>query len=87
MDAPIVNIKIYQTVKTPDGEGILIGIETPFNGLYVEYNRSLCTVWFDTQAARTGKSVVWVSHKYSLSDIIDLNRDVERDNKIEEILR
>jgi hypothetical protein len=33
-------LRIFQEVNTEDGRGILVDIETPHNGLYVEFDRA-----------------------------------------------
>lgn len=58
--------KLYlNKVITPDGEGILVGIETPSNGLYFEPERTKVTVWYSTEKAQNG----WVSRQYYAGDI------------------
>lgn len=45
-------------VSTPDGVGILTSVETPGNGLYLEPDKIICTVWYSTERAQNGK-VSW----------------------------
>lgn len=78
-------IKIHTKVKTPIGEGILIKIDTPFNGLYVEYDNTTCVVWFGTQNAAGGDGGLWVSREFRYKDIVELNKDRIRIDKIDEI--
>jgi hypothetical protein len=39
-------LRIFQEVNTEDGRGLLVNIETPHNGLYVEFDRAKATVWY-----------------------------------------
>lgn len=63
-------LKIFQKVKTPDGKGILINIETPFNGLSISYEQAKCTVWYGMDSNQNGK----VSWEYPLKEIEKLNK-------------
>lgn len=60
------NLKIFQNVKTPDGDGVLIGVSTPANLLRVEYAQAECDVWFGP----TGNSC---TKTYPLQLIEELN--------------
>ena len=42
-------LRIHSKVNTPYGEGILVSMETEFNGLYITYERTKCIVWFGTE--------------------------------------
>ena len=80
-------LKIHSKVNTPYGEGILVSIKTEFNGLYISYERTDCVVWFGTE--NPGKiendSGNWISREISLKDLIDLNQDIIRNDKLDEI--
>ena len=65
-------LRIFQEVNTENGRGILISIETPFNGLYVEFDRARATVWFGEDGRMTnyiGAGVIWISREYSLKEL------------------
>ena len=42
-------LRIHSKVNTPYGEGILVSMNTDFNGLYISYERTECVVWFGTE--------------------------------------
>ena len=46
---------IGQEVKTPHGVGILVSIEMPHNGLYIEPNRAEAVVWYGSIYGNTIK--------------------------------
>ncbi len=56
-----------QEVITPLGLGIIVELRMPFNGLYIEPERSEVTVWFSTADAKGG----WVSKGFSLNEIVE----------------
>jgi len=85
-------LKIFQEVNTKDGRGILVSIETPFNGLYIEFDRSMATVWYGTDNAVELKiknlsygGGKWISREYSLRDLEDWNKDLKLDNILEDL--
>jgi len=51
---------VGRLVSTPDGVGVLVGIETPFNGAYVEPSRCSYIVWYGVDNAQNG----FVSRRY-----------------------
>ena len=55
-------------VKTPDGKGILISVETPSNGLYIVPSGIKCVVWYSTQCAQNRK-VSWAYRPEDVSAI------------------
>lgn len=61
----IPKFHIGQEVKTPDGKGIIVNIEMPYNGLYIEPHRCRAVVWYSTMGAANG----WVSKPYDLSEL------------------
>ena len=80
-------LRIHSKVNTPYGEGILVSMETEFNGLYITYERTKCVVWFGTE--NPGKSDGygrWISREISLRELIELNQDTIRNEKINDIL-
>ena len=60
-----VALLLGMTVETPDGTGTLISVETPSNGLYVEWYRAMGTVWYGTDNSQNG----WGQRVYALSEI------------------
>ena len=80
-------LKIHSKVNTPYGEGILVSMITEFNGLYISYERTKCVVWFGTEnyGSKEGKSGKWSSIEISLNELIELNKDIIRNEKIEKI--
>jgi hypothetical protein len=84
-------LRIFQEVKTEDGLGILVSIETPHNGLYVEFERSKATVWYGTDkniyngARWISTSGIAHSKKYSLKDIEEWNKDLKLDNTLTDL--
>ncbi len=77
-------LKIFQEVNTEDGRGILVNIETPFNGLYIEFDRSKAIVWYGTDNA-VYNGCKWISREYSLKDLEDWNKDLKLDNILEDL--
>lgn len=56
-----------QTVKTPDGEGIIVQMSMlPTNGLYLRPELSEVVVWYGTGNNKGGK---WVQNTYRLSEL------------------
>ena len=81
-------LRIHSKVNTPYGEGILVSMETEFNGLYITYERTKCVVWFGTE--NPGKSDNddygrWISREITLRELIELNQDVIRNDKLVDI--
>ena len=89
-------LRIHSKVNTPYGEGILVSMETEFNGLYITYERTKCIVWFGTENpgisysghGRTFRhsNNRWVTREISLRELIELNQDLIRNEKINDIL-
>ena len=81
-------LKIHSKVNTPWGEGTLISVETPFNGLYASYDQAKCVVWFGTEnpGKREGVGTCRISRDISLKDLVEMNREAIRDEKINDIL-
>ena len=81
-------LRIHSKVNTPYGEGILVSMETEYNGLCITYERTKCVVWFGTE--NPGKSDNgygrWISREISLRELIELNQDTIRNEKINDIL-
>ena len=80
-------LKIHSKVNTPYGEGILVSMITEFNGLYVSYERTICMVWFGTEnlgISDNGQGR-WISREISLNELVKLNQDLLRDDKLSEI--
>ena len=81
-------LKLYQEVNTKDGRGLLISVETPFNGLYVEYDRAKAVVWYSTEKAvydSSGYGGKWISREYSFKDLEEWNKELKLDNTLEQL--
>jgi hypothetical protein len=82
-------LRIFQEVNTEDGRGILVSIDTPHNGLYVEFDRSKATVWYGTYKAvelsGVGYGGRWISREYSLKDLEEWNKELKLDNTLEDL--
>ena len=77
-------LKIFQEVNTEDGRGILVSIETPHNGLYVEFDRSRATVWngMDKSVYNCAR---WISREYSLKDLEEWNKELKLNSTLEDL--
>lgn len=77
-------LRIFQEVNTEDGRGILVSVNTPFDGIYVDFDRARATVWYGTD-----KSVYngcrWISREYSLSDLEKWNSELRLDNTLQDL--
>jgi hypothetical protein len=81
-------LRIFQEVTTEDGRGLLVNIETPHNGLYVEFDRAKATVWYGTDNAvelSVGYGGRWISREYSLKDLEEWNKDLKLYNTLEDL--
>ena len=81
-------LKIHSKVMTEWGEGTLISVETPFNGLYASYGQARCVVWFGSEnpGKREGEGANWISREISLKELVEINRDDIRNDRIDEFL-
>jgi len=81
-------LRIHSKVSTPYGEGILVSVKTDFNGLYVSYERTQCVVWFGSENPGISDNGHgrWISREFSLKELISLNQDNIRNEKIGDIL-
>ena len=82
-------LKIHSKVMTEWGEGTLICVETPFNGLYASYDQARCVVWFGSEnpGKREGEGANWISREITLKELVDMNRDSIRNDMIDECLQ
>ena len=78
-------LKIFQEVNTKDGRGLLISVETPFNGSHVEFDRAKAVVWYSTEKAVYDYGCKWISREYSLKDLEEWNKDLKLDNTLEQL--
>lgn len=78
-----MSLTIWEEVNTPAGKGILTAVHTPGNGLYIEYDNAKCSVYYDPKIGWDGG--VWISREWSYKDILELNRDLIRDNKLNKL--
>lgn len=79
-------LRVFQEVNTEDGRGIIVNIETRFNGLYVEFDSAQATVWYGAKDAVYGPGgSKWISRVYSLKDLEKWNSELKLDNKLEDL--
>ena len=67
---------IGQEVKTEHGNGIIVSIEMPHNGLYLQPERAEAVVWYGTERAFE-EGTGWVNFTYKLSGLSAVENDVE----------
>ena len=81
-------LKIHSKVNTTYGEGILVSVKTDFNGLYISYERTECVVWYgvENSGSKEGESGSWITREFSLKELITLNQDNIRNEKINDII-
>jgi hypothetical protein len=81
-------LRIHSKVNTPWGEGILVSVDTEFNGLYIKYEGAKCVVWFGTENPGISDEGHgrWITREISLRELIELNQDNIRNEKIDDIL-
>ena len=81
-------LRIHSKVNTPYGEGILVSVKTDFNGLYISYERTECVVWYGTDNPGISDEGHgrWIAREISLRELIELNQDNIRNEKIDDIL-
>jgi hypothetical protein len=77
-------LRIFQEVKTEDGFGILVSIDTPHNGLYVEFDKAMATVWYGMDKA-VYNGAKWVSKEYYLNELEEWNKDLKLDNTLTDL--
>jgi hypothetical protein len=79
-----MSLTIWDEVNTPAGKGILTSVTTPGNGLYIEYDNARCSVYYEPRVQWNGG--VWISREWYYKEILELNKDLIRDNKLNKIL-
>ena len=77
-------LRIFQEVNTEDGRGLLVKIDTPFNGLYVELDKTQCVVWYGTEKS-VYNGARWISREYSIKDLEKWNSELKLDNTLEDL--
>lgn len=77
-------LKIFQEVNTEDGRGLLVSVNTPFNGLYVEFERAKATVWYGTDKS-VYNGARWISKEYYLKDLENWNSELKLDNILKDL--
>jgi hypothetical protein len=77
-------LKIFQEVNTEHGRGILVGIETPHNGLCVDFDKSKATVWYGAKNVVVGGGS-WISRVYLLRDLEEWNSELKLDNILNDL--
>ena len=72
-------IKLYSRVNSPFGYGILISINTSFNGLYVDYERATCVIWYGMNNPGSNEDITgsFVSMEFSLKELLKFNNEKE----------
>ena len=55
-------------VKTKDGIGLVIGIETPFNNFFVMANLAKVTVWYGSEKS-FNDNIKFTHQVYKISDV------------------
>lgn len=79
-------LRVFQEVNTEDGRGIIVNIETQFNGLYVEFDSAKATVWYGVKDAVYGPGGgKWISREYYLKDLEKWNSELKLDNTLEDL--
>lgn len=79
-----MSLIIWDRVNTPVGKGILTTVYTPGNGLYIDYDNAKCSVYYEPRVNWNGG--VWISREWSYKEILELNKDLIRDNKLNKLL-
>jgi hypothetical protein len=77
-------LKIFQEVNTEDGRGLIVSVNTPFNGLYVEFDKAKATVWYGTDKA-VYNGAKWISKEYYLKDLENWNKELKLNNTLEDL--
>lgn len=82
-----MSLRIWDKVKTTLGEGILIKVETPFNGVNVDYKNAKCVVWYgsDDPGKEEYSGTRWITHEYYYETLLIWNKDKIRDEKLDEL--
>jgi hypothetical protein len=75
-----MSLIIWDKVKIPAGEGILTSVTTPGNGLYIEYDNAKCSVYYKSNGC------IWISGEWNYKEILQLNKDLVRDNKLNKLI-
>ena len=79
-----MSLTIWDEVNTPAGRGILTSVTTPGNGLYIDYDNARCSVYYQKRVEYQGG--LWISREWDYKEILELNKDLIRDNKLNKIL-
>ena len=73
-------LRIFQEVNTEDGRGIIVCINTPYNGLYADFDRAMATVWYGTDKSVYNNFMQNNEIKYSSlipkSEVIEVTNDM-----------
>lgn len=75
-----MSLTIWEEVNTPAGKGIITSVYTPGNGLYIDYVNAKCSVYYEPKIGG-----VWISREWSYKEILELNQDLIRDNKLNKL--
>lgn len=81
-------LRIHSKVNTPYGEGILVSMKTEVDSIRISYERTDCVVWFGSENPGISDNGHgrWISREISLKELIELNQDLIRNEKINDIL-
>ena len=81
-----MSLRIWDKVKTELGEGILVKVETPCNGLSVDYKNAKCVVWYGSENGQDPNSgTKWITHEYYYETLLIWNKDKIREEKLDEL--
>ena len=81
-------LKIHSKVNTPWGEGIIVSMRTAYNCSYIVYEQTQCSIWFgeENPGIMEGDNGSWITKEMSLKELIEMNHDTIRNEKINDIL-
>lgn len=72
--AVIPRFFIGQEVKTKHGIGIIVAIEMPHNGLYLQPEKTEAVVWYGTEKAFE-QGTKWVNFTYKLTELLAVENE------------
>jgi hypothetical protein len=78
-----MSLRIWDKVNTPAGEGILTSVNTPGNGLYIDYDSAKCSVYYEPRVEYEGG--VWIVKEWPYKDILSLNKNKLREEKLNDL--
>ena len=83
-----MSLRIFSKVNTPEGIGTLINVVAKFDGLQIYFESTRCVVWFGCDSPGKCKlsGTKWVSREYDYDELLSFNKDLMRNEKIDEII-